>query len=165
MTNMMKYRKYKPLTAFTVLSSSKRHLWYLCSQLITLALCDKQLENSEREGLAKALHSQPRNQIESGKPTFPDVDWSGEEIKMPELAAFVSTASWLIFDILKLNGKQDWLTVSADLWEDFGEYQELKEFATNLTVKNDIAERGIAMVTQFLNKVESEEQRSALLQV
>ena len=80
---------------------------------------------------------------------------------MPQLATFVSQESWIIFNILNLNDTQDWLLVSADLWENYDEYKELKEFAMNLTVKNDIAEKGIAMITQFINK--SEEQRSALL--
>ena len=70
-----------------------------------------------------------------------------------------------MFDLLNLKGTQDLLTVPASLWDKFREYRDLKEFASNLVVKNDIAEQGIAMVTEFLNKVESEEQRSALLQV
>ena len=65
MAHMLKYRLYKPTTAFVVLQNCRRHLWYLCSQLIPLALCDKELENSEREGLAKAIHAQPRNKIET----------------------------------------------------------------------------------------------------
>ena len=77
----------------------------------------------------------------------------------------MSHKSWLVFNLLNLKGTQDWLTVPASLWDKFGEYRELKEFASNLTVKNDIVERGIAMVTEFINKVESEEQRSALLPV
>ena len=80
---------------------------------------------------------------------------------MPQLATFVSQKSWIILNILNLNNTQDWLLVSSDLWENYDEYNELKDFAMNLTVKNDIAEKGIAMITQFINK--SEEQRSALL--
>ena len=145
-------------SSFAISSARKKYISGICAH--SSSLCDKGLENSRREGLAKALHAQPRNKIESGKPTFTDVE-SGPEIKMPQLATFVSQESWIIFNILNLNDTQDWLLVSADLWENYDEYKELKEFAMNLTVKNDIAEKGIAMITQFINK--SEEQRSALL--
>ena len=165
MANILRYREQDSALAWIVLESCKRHLWYICPQLIVLALCDEGLPDHQRESIAKALHTQPRKKIECGKPKFPVIDWSGDEVKLPPLGSFVSHESWLIFDILKLTGAQDWLLISANLWENFGEYREFKEFASNLPVKNDIAERGIAMVTQFVNKVQSEEQRSALLQV
>ena len=127
-------------SSFAISSARKKYISGICAH--SSSLCDKGLENR------------------SGKPTFPDVE-SGPEIKMPQLATFVSQESWIIFNILNLNDTQDWLLVSADLWENYDEYKELKEIAMNLTVKNDIAEKGIAMITQFINK--SEEQRSALL--
>ena len=165
MANMLRYQYQNSGLVWTVLESCNRHLWYLSPQLIVLALCDEGLEDYQREDLALALHSQDRKEIESGKPEFPVIDWSGDEIKLPPLSSFVSHKSWLVFDLLNLKGTQDWLTVPASLWDKFREYRELNDFASNLTVKNDIAERGIAMVTEFINKVQSEEQRSALLQV
>ena len=35
----------------------------------------------------------------------------------------------------------------------------------NISVCNDIAERGVALITAYINKAQSEEQRQALLQV
>ena len=37
--------------------------------------------------------------------------------------------------------------------------------AENISVCNDIAERGVALISAFINKAQSEEQRQALLQV
>ena len=39
------------------------------------------------------------------------------------------------------------------------------KFANNLTVVNDLAERGIHLATEYINRVQSEEQRQALFQV
>ena len=44
MTAVHNYRLKKPVLAFGVLQSTYRHLWYLSSQLIVLALVDEGLE-------------------------------------------------------------------------------------------------------------------------
>ena len=81
------------------------------------------------------------------------------------MSDFVSSDSWLVFDMLGLTGSQDWLTVPPNLWENFCEFRKLREFAENISVCNDIAERGVALITGFINMAESEEQKQALLQV
>ena len=81
------------------------------------------------------------------------------------MSAFVSSDSWLVFDLLDLTGSQDWLTIPPSLWSNFQEFRKLKEFSENISVCNDIAERGVSLITSFINKTESEEQRQALLQV
>ena len=81
------------------------------------------------------------------------------------MTEFITSDSWLIFDKLGLLGPQDWLTVPASLWDNFHEYRRFKEFVENVSVCNDIAERGVSLITAFINKTESEEQRQAMLQV
>ena len=93
------------------------------------------------------------------KPEYPAIDFSGHEIQVPDLAEFITSDSWLIFDKLGLLGPQDWLTVPASLWDNFHEYRRFKEFVENVSVCNDIAERGVSLITAFINKTESEEQR------
>ena len=51
------------------------------------------------------------------------------------------------------------------MWENFAEFRKFKDFAENISVCNDIAERGVALISAFINKAQSEEQRQALLQV
>ena len=103
MAKMMRYHLEKPLLAWTVLQSAKRHLWYLIPQLVTLALGDRNLSNEERERMAKILHASPRNPIDMGKPVFPILDWSGG-VERPDLSVFINSKSWLIFDLLELTG-------------------------------------------------------------
>ena len=47
----------------------------------------------------------------------------------------------------------------------FADYRKLEDFAKNISVTNDIAERGIRIITDFIDKSENEDQRQALLQV
>ena len=162
---VLKYKNHNPRLAFSLLRSAYNHLWYVCPQTVVLALCDERLADEEREDLAKALHKQQRVPLESGKPEFPFIDLSGDSSDCVKLSSLVNSSSWLIWDMLLLLGSQDWLLIPVSMWDHFSGYQTFKKFATNLTVTNDIAERGIALVTEFLNKHESEEQRQALLQV
>ena len=164
MVNIMKYRLVaKPSAVMAVEQSCCRHLWYLVPQTVVFALADPGLPDSQKEAMARKLHSLERHKIEGGKPVFPFVDLSGGDV--PCMSSFVDSDSWLVFDILGLAGTQDWLTIPASLWENFLEFRKIKEFALNISVCNDIAERGVALITSYMNKVESEEQRQALLQV
>ena len=89
------------------------------------------------------------------------VYWSGQY----RLETLVNPNSWLILQLLNLQGSQDWLLTPCSMWQLFGDYRKLEEFSVNLPVTNDLAERGVALISQFVYKVEDEEQRQALLQV
>ena len=146
MSNILEYRKVNPQLAFAVLSSTYRHLWYLTPQLITLALTDAGLEDTVREGMAKALHSQERVQIKTGKPVFPVLNHSATMVR-GDMAGLVGPESWLVFDLLQLAGDQDWLLASASTWHLSMNYKQLQIFTENLTAINDLAERGIHLAT------------------
>ena len=166
MANILKYRlQVSPKITFSVMQSCYRHLWYLVPQTVVLALADPGLADVEKEGMARKLHSLERKKIVSGKPEFPQIIFRGEDITLPEMSSLVSSDSWLLFDILGLTGSQDWLTIPANLWTNFVEFKRLREFSENISVCNDVAERGVALITSYINKSESEEQRQALLQV
>ena len=57
------------------------------------------------------------------------------------------------------------MQLSSNMWTMFTEYRKIAEFANNLPVTNDLAERGINLITEYINKSEDEDQRQALLQV
>ena len=163
--NVLRYRELEPSVAFKVLQSIRNHGWYLSGQLVTLALADIELDDDEKEEMAKTLHSIPRVPIQPGKPEFPVLDWRNETLRRPRLSSLITPVSWLIFDILDLSGPQDWLQLPSHMWSMFSEYRKIVEFATNLPVVNDLAERGCHMITEYINKSSNEEQRQALLQV
>ena len=127
--------------------------------MITVALCDSGLCDEEREQLAKAIQSQPRGEVMPGKPKFPDMVWPDAR---PSVAYFVTKDSWLIFDLLELSG--EFMSVPCQFWSNFGEYRKLEEFCLNIPTLNDSAERGCHMITEYMNKVHSEEARQDLLQ-
>jgi hypothetical protein len=97
-----------------------------------------------------------RVEILSGKPDFPTVVWGvGNKLVRPRLGSLVTTNSWLLFNLLKMEGTQvllffwllnyitiqDWLLTPCSMWHLFTEFRRLKEFSQNVAVINDIAER------------------------
>jgi hypothetical protein len=92
-----------------VLQSAYRHLWYVCPQTVVLALVDMGMDDHEREAMARTLHATERIKIEKGKPVFPLVDWrTGEdgEVIIPSMSTFVTSETWLAFELLGLTGPQ-----------------------------------------------------------
>ena len=77
---------------------------------------------------------------------------------IPDMSSFVTSASGLIFDFLDLTESQDWLTVPSNFWQNFSDFWKFSVFANSLTVCNDIAERGVALISAFIKKAQSEEQ-------
>lgn len=69
---------------------------------MALALADRELEGQEREELALAIYSTPRGEVQMGHPTFPVLEWLGDEPRRPRLATLVTPNSWLIFERLGL---------------------------------------------------------------
>jgi hypothetical protein len=97
----------EPKVSFSVLNTICRHHWYLTGQMVTLALADERMEVPEKEEMAMTLHNTPRIKIETGKPEFPVLDWRGKiDMARHRLSTLVTSNSWLIFNILKLEGKQ-----------------------------------------------------------
>ena len=80
----------------------------------------------------------------------------------PRLGSLVNPSSWLIFELLGLSGPQDWLQLPCHMWTWFGEYRKFVEFANNLAVTNDLAERGCHLITEFINKTANEDQRQVV---
>ena len=164
MCGIHEYRKVSSSLSFAVLCSTYRHLWYLTPELITLALADTGLEDSSRESMARELYSMDRNNIKTGKPTFPMLS-QGPTMARKNMSTLIGVESWLVFDLLDITGAQEWLLTSASTWHLSPSFLMLKEFACNIVVINDLAERGVHLATDFIRRVDSEEQREALFQV
>ena len=133
--------------------------------MVIFVLGDKDTGISEKEEVAKKLFSIPRpEKIDPGKPIFPLVIF-GDDGAPPRLSSFVTERSWLLFDLLGLDGVQEWLQTPPTMWEMFAEYRKLKDYVVNVCVVNDLAERGMHLITKFAGKCKNTEERQALLQV
>ena len=104
MSNMRRYRQYRPVIADACLASCLRHLWYVTPQLIVFSFVDPQIPSTERESMAKELFKIKRlDRVNTGKPTFPVIAWP-ETQSLPNLVSLLTSESWLLFDLLGMTG-------------------------------------------------------------
>ena len=80
------------------------------------------------------------------------------------LSDSVGKGSLYIFDILGFN--KEWLKSPMHLWKDDPNYLEMKNYIKNLLVCNDPAERGVKMVSDFIDCLTKDSaHREDLLQI
>ena len=90
---------------------------------------------------------------------------SSADEALPNLKSFVALESWLIFDLLELQEPQTWLQQPCSTWSHNNNHMCFKKFVQSLTVVNDVAERGVKMVSDFIDMSQDESQRHYLTQV
>ena len=88
--------------------------------------------------------------------------WPGQR---PCLSSFVGEGSWLLFDICGVETKPEWLLIPSKHWETFEDFRRMKEFAENLPITNDTAERGMALIKTYIEKVCDESDKQDLIQL
>ena len=164
MSTVLKYRLVNHQVSWSVLKSCYRHMGYLTPQLVVLSLADTELEDSTKELMAQKLHQQSRQGVRSGKPAFPMLPF-GPSVARQDMASLITPDSWLVFDLLQLGGPQDWLLSPLPSWDLSPEFKIFRDFSYQIVVVNYLAEQGIHLATDFVNSVQSKEQRASLFQV
>jgi hypothetical protein len=160
---MHDFMKYDKEIAEAVIKSIERHLHYLTEQLVVLALFDRNLPSEERNLLGRKLYLTPRPcSFPPGKPLFPKLSHSLENI--PRLHELVGSKSWLLFYLLKLDDKQEWLNIPCELWHNFAHYNIANDFVQSLICVNDCAERGIKLIQELKDVTTDPEEREYLAQ-
>lgn len=161
LSSIISYSDEDPDLAIPVITSIKRHLWYLTEELVVLSLFNEELASFTRSVMAKKLFSTPRPDVYNvGKPKFPTID----DYNLPFLSSLIGPRSWLIFALLGLTNSQDWLQLPPKYWELMFDYRFARNFCVNLQVVNDCAERAIKLVEDFSHITQDEEQFQFLLQ-
>lgn len=182
MNSMLIFGQKEPEVAKVCIESCKRHLWYLTPQLLPFLFCDQSADITMKEELAKKLIATPRTQnISGGKPNFPvmclcELKCASTCMLLPEMdlknigtryeisTDFIDEKSWLLFDLINISDFE-WLSKPYSEWESHNGYTKLCCFVKNCKVVNDIAERGIKLISDFAHKTHNEDQRQCLLQV
>jgi hypothetical protein len=160
--------KYKDMdldvgqAAFAALS---RHTWYLCPELVPLALASRKLTPQALSAIARALVICTRKEeVSQGKPVLRSLPSSSTALQKLTLASLISSESWALFDCLGISDTA-WLKTPPSTWDSNESYHKLKKFVTSLLVTNDCAERGVALISDYIEIVtKDEDQRQHLLQ-
>lgn len=166
--DIIEYSKVSKCVSESAQKAFSRHLWYLTSEMIPLALFSKKVPDSERESIARKMIqlkpsdelSLPRERFGSsfGKPKFP------ENIDAKTcLSDLVGIDSWFIFRLMDL--ESDFLNSPVKSWLSNESYVKSRNSVLKLNVVNDFAERSVKLSTDFIDSAKIEERYQAVLQV
>ena len=142
------YQEINKVVSQSALTAFKRHLWYLSSDMVPLALFDANLHNEQKRKVADAIKRYPRRDCYDtrfgngfGKPTFPNVDQN------TTLEMLVTQDSWQFFNLLRIDAT--FLDEPVTTWDTLDFYTNGKKIIESFKVCNDSAERGVKLAADF----------------
>ena len=158
MHDMIKYRELDSDIANAILCKMANHKWYLTQEIVPFSLFSSRVPNKLKHDIALKILSVERPEgFRRGKPVFPEIN------NNTTLADLVGPESYFLFDVLKIG--TDWLSQPVETWTNSQEFKSAEKYVTSLKVVNDIAERGVKMISDFANVITTNsEQREMLLQ-
>jgi hypothetical protein len=135
------------------------------SELEPLALASKKLTSQALAAIARALVDCSRKEdISHGKPVLLILPSSRKALQKMTLTSIISPASWALFNDLEISDT-DWLKNPPSTWGGNKSYEKLNTFVTKLLITNNCAERGVALISDYIEIVtKDEDQRQHLLQ-
>ena len=167
----LQYKTINATVSRSALAALSRHLWYLTTEMIPLALFSDSTPLGERQDLAKRLLAVKSDTVGDGldvsghrfgagfgKPHFPN----GITVST-SLADLVTCHSWFIFRLLCLDS--DFLTKEVTEWINMPSYLTSKAKINAVNAINDCAERGVKLSADFACAARSEEHFQNVLQV
>ena len=108
--------------------------------------------------------------FDCGKPKFPDLTddsfWSDLEVgqELQGLAKLVGPSTWSLPNMLEMSAEDmSWLNSEVENWEFHGGYVAIRDFLKDLRVVNDTAERGVKMISDFVDSTNNETLRQDLM--
>ena len=155
--DLLSFKAIDSGVAEAALRVMSRHVWYVRPQAVPLAMCSERLGEDEKEAMARTL-------LRCSKAE----DYVDENVvvtESTELSGLIDERSWFLFDEMSVC-EPSWLHLPATEWSDDSEYMKFNEFVSGLNVTNDLAERGVKLIEDFINtSTKNEEQLQALMQV
>ena len=167
---MRQYERVNPVAATACLESLNRHTGYLSEQLVVLAIADRNLNNSEKNDIARKLVTFKKKEEfppkQQANPKIEDEWWLGEDGKptKPSLSMFVGEDSWLLFHLLEFSSSDlQWLKEDSSTWSGKPGYQKFASYVDNLAIVNDCSERGVKLIEDFVDAAHTEELRQNIM--
>jgi hypothetical protein len=154
---LQKLQEYPSKVSRAALAKFKAHLWYLSEELVILGLFDPAVSLHVKREMLKAMSDR---QVEKKNEKRPQL----KPRLYTSLDSLVTENSRKLLDALPL--KLDFLQDDPETWDRNPMYREAKAIINNLTVVNDNAERGVALIQEFnSHHTRDEDQLQFLLQV
>jgi hypothetical protein len=166
--NLKKYECVNKLISNVAVKAFSRHLWYLTSEMVPLALFSRKTPAQTRQNLAHQIlinkpHDvqicQPKYRFGTGygKPKFPDVS---DACNLEDL---VGSDAWFTIKLLKIDSA--FMELDTNEWDKSDAYNLSAQNIQSISVVNDTAERGVKLSCDFVGTSRSEHHYQNVLQV
>ncbi|XP_015116001.1 uncharacterized protein LOC107040428 [Diachasma alloeum] len=121
------------------------HLWYLSEELIAFAFFDDSLDLDCKRRMCEAIKSRPalKNDRKKRKSDMKDQNF----IQESSLDQFVTQNTIQFFKILNI--ESNFLDIDPIMWGESEEYVKASKIVKSLLVTNDLAERSVALITEY----------------
>lgn len=159
--NLIEYKQINAPISSATCEKMISHLWYLSDELAILSLFDDTVSYDVKKSIVEAVKTREGTDVKARR--FVIDQKNLHSIMQKNMSDFVSKKSLNLFEIFEL--PYDFLDTDINSWPTDESYKENKEYFTQLRVVNDVAERGVALVTEYNQCLtKNEEQFQYLLQ-
>ena len=136
------------------------YLWYLSETLVGLAFFDDNVSVAEKRNMVNLVNERKGEESPSARAHVLPV----ADVSKMSLSDFVTSNTLKLFDSLGIDGS--FLAKDPSTWPEDQHFQHGVEVVRHLRVVNDTAERGVALISQYLkgsNLTKDEDQRQFLM--
>jgi len=152
------YKSVDEKISQTATAALKRHLWYLSKELIGLSFFSNHVSSETKQKMISKLNTKPNAKIVKRLENVAD-------IHLKSIEDFVTSRSLVIFERLGIDFPS-LLATDPSIWDSLEAYKKGTIRIKGLRVVNDCAERGIALISTYNEKLtKNEEQRQYLLNI
>jgi len=163
--SLLDYKECDNDIAEIALTKFSKHLWHLNAELLGLSFFDPTITDDEKLLMANKLLTSTEEPSEHARVVNPKV--MKEKLKEVVDGGLVNllTKETLTF-FHRFNINTDFLRQHPNTWPQNNDFQEGLNIVKTLKVVNDMAERGVKLITDFNNLLtKDEDQKQYVLQV
>lgn len=144
---LTEYKNINSKLSAKLLIVMSRHLWYLSESLIGLSFFDRRVGFDEKRQMVSAL----KKPSSVGTDNMKRLQLNLKKINIEEMQLhnFINFNTKEFFNILFANSSTNFLDQDPEKWYSDADYLHAEKVVKNLQIVNDIAERGIAIVTKY----------------
>ena len=163
--DMFDFQDHDPVISSAVQGKLRLHTWYMNQEYVVFNLFSELVDDKIKKEIVEKLELANPPKYSFGFPPNPvKLPLDKKSGKKVCVSDFVGHGSLFIFDIMKFD--RDWLQLPISSWKSNASYLEMEQYLKTLLVVNDAAERGIKLVSEYVDCLTKDSaNRQDLLQV
>lgn len=154
---LKEYAIISEVVSTVAIKKFERHLWYLGPELIVLSLFSNEISPKEKRQILDKM------QEKNGDWKIRGIRLKGSgDLHKKKLSDLIGCQSMNAINSLQLN-LGFMYNLDTEKWADSKEYEIAKSYVDHIAVVNDVAERSLALMTNFNEKLTRKESKKQLI--